>query len=123
MLGWAKKTALVNVVEGKHVTNGSTVKCVSSSAYDHQHRAFPVPYGTLGKVVASGKANAHGAKQHVGTTAAMQVEWDYTPAPRVGPVMMQGGWGVCLGFQKYIPEEPGSPKAAIFHDKAQAEAS
>lgn len=46
---------------------------VSTGRRDHQHS---VKYGTQGKVVASGNAERYAAKQALGTTAAMLVEWD-----------------------------------------------
>jgi hypothetical protein len=79
MLAWSRKNAIENVT-GKHVTIGSTVRAVSVGRRDHQH---PVPFGTLGKVVESGKANRWSAKNALGTTDAMRIEWDLPSSSRV----------------------------------------
>lgn len=72
MVAWSRKNAIENVT-GKHVTIGSTVRAVCVGRGDHQS---PVPAGTTGKVVESGKANQWSAKKALGTTDAMRVEWD-----------------------------------------------
>ena len=78
MRGWARKGAIQNIIPGKHATIGSTVVVVFTGRPDHQH---PVKYGTQGKVIASGNAERYAAKQAIGTTAAMLVEWDVESRP------------------------------------------
>jgi hypothetical protein len=69
---WTRKTALQNIDPTKHVTIGSTVTCIGASKKEHE---VPIPIGTIGRVMESGKASVR-ARKMVGTTAAMRVEWD-----------------------------------------------
>ena len=70
---WSRKAAVENVVPGKHATNGSIVVAVFTGRRDHQR---PVKTGAKGKVIETGAANPHSAKNALGTTAALRIAWE-----------------------------------------------